>query len=118
MSLLSNFAVETLLAHSVNTDGVQQQLIKHLGNVASLAQEFGQVFSEANAARVAGSLHDIGKAKTAWQTRLLALEAGQEPGFDGISHDHKFSSAVYAWSQGMQDIAQVIAGHHGGMVLL
>jgi CRISPR-associated endonuclease/helicase Cas3 len=118
MSLVSSFAAETLLAHSINTDGVQQQLVKHLENVASLAQEFGQVISEENAACVSGLLHDLGKAKTSWQTRLEMLQRGEEPAFSQVLHDHKFTSAVYAWTQGMQDIAQVIAGHHGGMINL
>jgi hypothetical protein len=44
------------------------------------------------------------------------LAAGEKVIWDEQAHDHKMASALYAHERGMCDIAQVIAGHHGGML--
>ena len=104
-----------LFAHSKNRDGNRQTLQEHLANVASLAEVFAADFGGQGDARLAGLLHDIGKVGD-WQERLLELEAGKHPAFDKVRHDHKMASAAYAYQQGLTDVAQVIAGHHGGMM--
>jgi CRISPR-associated endonuclease/helicase Cas3 len=105
---------DELLAHSRNPSGVQQSLEEHLYNVADLAEAFASEFNEGRAGRLAGLLDDLGKAKPAWQERLHALESGAAPQWNEIQHDHKMTAAAFAWERGFRDIAQVIAGHHGG----
>jgi CRISPR-associated endonuclease/helicase Cas3 len=113
---MSAAPIDELLAHSRNPSGVQQALEEHLHKVADLAGAFASEFNEERAGRVAGLLHDLGKAKQSWQERLRALEAGVKPKWNEVQHDHKMTSAAYAWDRGFRDIAQIIAGHHGGML--
>src|SRR5512133_968530 len=105
---------KAILAHSGNNEGARQTLLLHLARVAVSAKNFAAAFGESDAARTAGLLHDIGKARTAWQERLAALAAGERPTFDEMLHDHKMAGAAFALSKNLRDIALVIAGHHGG----
>ena len=108
--------LDRLVAHSANAAGVEQGLEEHLLNVAALAEQFAVALGEQQAARITGLLHDIAKARDSWRARLAILAAGGKLAWDEQAHDHKLTSALYAWNQGMLDVAQVIAGHHGGML--
>jgi len=109
--------VETLIAHSRNKSGERQTLLDHLCLVANLADLFAAHISPESAqlAKLAGYLHDIGKAKQSWQDRLFALEEGHKLEWNDVLHDHKMCSAVFAWQRGLTNLACIIAGHHLGM---
>lgn len=103
-----------LLAHSSNKAGNRQTLADHLNHVAALAEKFAAPFSEEATARFVALTHDLGKAKTTWQERLLQLEAGLNPAFDQIKSDHKMAGAAYAY-RFSASAALAVAGHHGGV---
>lgn len=98
-------------------DGTQEAVINHLIEVGELAAVFGAEFGSSAAARLIGSLHDIGKYGRGFQRRILA---------NGPKVDH---SSVGSWfvahllgngADGKMDplaylLAYCIAGHHGGL---
>lgn len=100
------------IAHTTN--GIQRQgLLEHLQNVAELAARFAQPFGASDLAYLAGLLHDIGKFDPAFQHYLLDAEAN--PKQHGRGPDHKGAGAVLAVQKGIEALAFLIAGHHGGL---
>lgn len=92
-----------------------QPLSEHLENVSELAASFAEPFGCAEWAKVAGCLHDIGKACEEFQRRLQ----GKHPPID-----HSIAGAVFAdkttiyAKDGIDEgslLATVIAGHHLGL---
>jgi len=67
-------------AHSVNVCGRRRRLSAHLRATADLAREFAAPFGAGDLAAALGLLHDAGKASTAWQRRLLMVEAARGKG--------------------------------------
>jgi CRISPR-associated endonuclease/helicase Cas3 len=100
-------------AHSKNAQGNRQELSQHLTAVAEQAAEFARSFSAHDLAYYAGLLHDIGKLDPAFQRYLLEAEAN--PGLHRHGPDHKGAGAVLVKSLGLDLLALVIAGHHGGL---
>lgn len=103
--------MEKYYAHSgKNADKSDWQGLKeHLLGVAELAEEFASVFGAGDWGRVAGLLHDAGKATTRFIERL-----------EGSSRrvDHSTFGArlavEHAGNLG-QLLSYVVAGHHGGL---
>lgn len=101
---------------SVSSDeSTWQPLLEHLENVADIAAGFAQSFGASDWARVAGYLHDAGKACDEFQLRLK----GRHPAID-----HSIAGAFIADSSsrlqgvGVREgsvLAPLIAGHHIGL---
>jgi len=103
--------MEEFYAHSTDSPDKAdwQRLEDHLRGVARLAEEFATVFGAGDWGRLAGLLHDVGKATKAFQRRL-----------EGSSQrvDHSTFGARLAKEHvgclGML-LSYLIAGHHGGL---
>ncbi len=103
-------------AHSVSGQDkkVWQVLSDHLSRVADLAATFGEPLGIANAVRLAGILHDLGKYTPEFQARLDGSKIAAEHAIDGACH-------VMTLAQTADDkivaelIAYAIAGHHAGL---
>jgi CRISPR-associated helicase Cas3/CRISPR-associated endonuclease Cas3-HD len=95
------------LAHSRNTAGRVDFLADHLLLVADRAAEYAAAFGEADEARLAGLLHDLGKYGPRFQRRL----AGQEAGID------HWSAGAWVAIKQFKSVAAALAiqGHHLGL---
>jgi CRISPR-associated helicase Cas3/CRISPR-associated endonuclease Cas3-HD len=105
-------------AHSIHQDNVKdadgikewQTLSDHLNGVADFAEEFARPFHMESLARIAGLLHDYGKATEDFQKRL----AGSKKPVD-----HKSAGAEYAHEHYKNFIGKIlkycIYGHHNEM---
>ncbi len=104
-------------AHSTAAlDGSDWQPLQgHLRQTAMRAEMFGSKFGAANAAALAGWLHDLGKYSEAYQAYI----AGRGPG--GVDHSTAGAQQVLKLGlkgkdRGMAElIAYAIAGHHAGL---
>lgn len=92
-----------------------QTLREHLQAVADAAAAFAAAFGAASLGRIAGLLHDLGKAAALFQQRLRGKK---------IKVDHSSAGArelLNAWGATAVDrllariLAYCIAGHHGGL---
>ena len=91
-----------------------QKLAPHLKGVARLSRQFAEAARPADenfaqAAELAGLLHDIGKYRTEFQDMLLGRHPKNE------LTRHKQAGAAIASDQRRLDLAFAIAGHHGGL---
>ena len=125
------------LAHvRKNEDGSweKQTFAEHLEAVSRLAAEFASAFASEDWGRIAGRLHDLGKALPAWQKHLKD-DSGCEPelvqkldGDGGSAPQHSVAGAVAAVCDflGRKEpmdvpavcawaLAYAIAGHHAGL---
>ncbi len=107
-----------MYAHSLEGQAVAnwEPLSHHLAAVATRAAEFAAVFGWAEAARVAGLLHDIGKASGAFQAYIATSRTGA-PGPKGPDHSTagaREAIAAYGETFGRM-LACAIAGHHAGL---
>lgn len=103
-------------AHSHKDPARWQTLAEHLRHVANLARDRAEracpgVPEFADAAELAGLLHDLGKYRTEFQQYL---RSGGPRG--AVSTRHKQAGAAQAYAPGNRvDLAFAIAGHHGGL---
>lgn len=105
-----------LYAHSTESpDGHNwEPLADHLNAVGNLAAGYAAAFGSTEVARLAGLLHDLGKAKPRFQRRLVDPSV-QEP------HSGEGARFVSEQLRGVVDqllarcIAHCIAGHHTGL---
>jgi CRISPR-associated endonuclease/helicase Cas3 len=86
-----------------------QPLEDHLCNVAKLAEEFAAVFGAGAWGRVAGLLHDAGKATRAFQERL----EGSPQRVDHSTFGARLAQE-YGGRLGLL-LSYMIGGHHGGL---
>lgn len=97
-------------AHSTDDASKQnwQPLDDHLVEVGKLAQEFSSAFQAPEWGKLAGMLHDLGKATPQFQKRLEG----------GPKVDHSSAGARYLYDKNASYgafIGQLIAGHHSGL---
>ena len=102
-------------AHSRNAQGERHELLVHLQEVASLAECFARPLHAPEIAHWLGLWHDLGKISPAFQSYLLASEAGRRP--PGRSPDHKGAGTLQAIRQ-LGPLGLIIQGHHGELATL
>lgn len=107
-----------LYAHSLPDKSKEkwEPLAHHLAAVGDRAAEFAQVFGLAEAARIAGRLHDIGKCSAAYQNYIAqpAADGVQTSGPDHSTAGARVASTAYRGPLGRM-LAFAIAGHHAGL---
>lgn len=102
------------IAHTKNSAGQRQDLVDHSQNVADAAANFAMRFGAEKLAYQAGILHDIGKFNPTFERYLLDAEA--IPAAHKRGPDHKGAGATLARQMGLDALAFLIAGHHGGLM--
>lgn len=97
--------MEELLAHK------DQPLAQHLAEVGERAARFAAKFNAEAFGRVAGELHDLGKAEAEFQKRVRSDDK------EGQKQPHAHHGAALALSQEVPDwvVALAINGHHAGL---
>ncbi|MBZ5522676.1 MAG: CRISPR-associated endonuclease Cas3'' [Acidobacteriia bacterium] len=97
----------TLLAHP------EQSLAEHLKRVSEKAALLAENFGGSDHARVAGLLHDLGKAEQEFQKRINhALGKSKE---DGKKQPHALHGTALALERQLWPVAFSIYGHHAGL---
>ncbi len=106
-------AAQQYFAHSATGTqfGSGQPLLDHLTGVAAIARTNGAKFGAAEAAYLAGLLHDLGKYSLEFQRKLAG---------ENIRVDHSTAGAYIAAQENRfgpvgKLIAYAIAGHHAGL---
>lgn len=106
-----------LLAHSppdVEPGAEWHRLTEHLAGTAELARIHMEPTGNGGWGRLAGLLHDLGKATPEWQAYLQKAHAA--PNGSHAKVDHKLSGACFAQTLASGiPLALSIAGHHGGL---
>ena len=103
---------KTYYAKSILSNGRQPTVKEHLTRVAELAREYGAELSMADAAELAGRLHDFGKYGELFQ-KLLRDEVR------GVNHAACGAALLAQMGRGKKGfipIVEAIRGHHDGLV--
>ena len=98
--------MKPLLAH------VDQSLISHLEGVSHKTRAFSAAFAGTEQGKLAGLLHDIGKAEAEFQKRIHSNDT------DGDKQPHAHHGAAYALREcnpAQWPVALVVNGHHAGL---
>ena len=96
-----------LLAHK------DQSLVSHLEGVSQRAESFAAAFGAAEQGRIAGLVHDLGKAETEFQKRIHTDDRGE-----GKKQPHAHHGAAYALrlcDPAQWPVALAVNGHHAGL---
>lgn len=101
------------IAHSRNHDGKRHLLVTHLKAVAALAAEFAESLHASSLARYLGLWHDLGKFHPAFQQYLQDVERPDNERRRGP--DHKAAGVRKAFEVGLEPLALLLQGHHGGL---
>ncbi|SFU53278.1 CRISPR-associated endonuclease/helicase Cas3 [Methylobacterium sp. 174MFSha1.1] len=101
-----------VFAHSVPGQSTAQwePLADHLARVGDTAARFADVFGWGELARLAGTLHDVGKASEAFQAYLHARASSCDHSTAGA----RVAVAEYPLPVGRM-LATIVAGHHAGL---
>ncbi|TNC14386.1 CRISPR-associated endonuclease Cas3'' [Methylobacterium terricola] len=99
-------------AHSVPGHAITQwePLADHLAQVGDAAARFADAFGWGELARLAGTLHDVGKASETFQSYLHGLASSCDHSTAGA----RVAVAEYPGAVGRM-LAVIVAGHHAGL---
>jgi CRISPR-associated endonuclease/helicase Cas3 len=86
-----------------------QPLVDHLKDVGELAAGFAVAFDAKEYARLAGLLHDLGKAENEFQKRIMSNDK------KGEKEPHAHHGAALAIKRQAWPIAFAVNGHHAGL---
>ena len=95
-----------------------QTLGAHLAAVAERAAAFAQPFGSGEWARLLGEIHDLGKARSAFQSYLRHANGLNDPDYDASDHSHSGAGACWAnakFGKLGRILAYCVAGHHAGL---
>ncbi len=87
----------------------EHSLAAHLLAVGNTAAEFARHFRGEDHARLAGLLHDLGKAEPEFQKRVATNNK------DGKKQPHAYHGAALALSKDIWPVAFAVNGHHAGL---
>lgn len=107
-------------AHSRN--GAQQSawqtLLSHSEAVAGLCSNFASPFNSGECGRVVGAIHDLGKARSSFQSYLRRCNGIEDSEADHGDHSHSGAGACWLWNSERKlakILAYCVAGHHAGL---
>ncbi|MBP5639228.1 MAG: hypothetical protein J6X55_07110, partial [Victivallales bacterium] len=90
----------SLFAHSNGPDKATWQLLEdHLENVASSAANYAKPFNSSFHAQLLGWIHDIGKARTSFQSYLFHCNGIEDIESDFSDHSHSGAGACWLASR-------------------
>jgi CRISPR-associated endonuclease/helicase Cas3 len=103
--------MKTPYAHSLDNQPEEkwQSLEQHLLAVATIAADFSKVFDACEWGRAVGLLHDLGKARQAFQD-MLSGKRGKD-----WETRHAIYGAKAAFTNNSLPLAFAVAGHHAGL---
>lgn len=110
----------TCYAHSLpeRDPSEWQTLEEHSRNVAELAAKFAAPFGCAEAARLLGLVHDLGKARNTFQGYLRRQNELDDSSYDSGEHGHSGAGACWL-SQELGGFGELLSycvmGHHAGL---
>lgn len=99
-------------AKSKLASGLQPTVAEHLCRVAEEAGRLGSVFGRADATRLAGQFHDIGKYGLRFQKVLTGEQTGVDHAFSGAALLYKLCAPNGRLSQTYVPIVEAILAHH------
>ncbi len=108
-----------VFAHSSGGDVSKWQTLQdHCEAVAELSESFADSFASGIYGRLVGELHDVGKARSAFQSYLKRCNGIEDSEADGDNHSH--SGAGACWLEKNcgaigKALAYCVAGHHAGL---
>lgn len=95
-----------------------QPLETHSSGTSHLCAKFSQAFSSAILGCLLGSVHDLGKARPAFQQYLFRVNGLGDPCYDDDNHTHSGAAAVWLANRAGaigRALAYCAAGHHTGL---
>ncbi len=108
----------TPFAHSNGPDQASWQThAEHAANVASLAA-FATSFCSSAHGKLEGEVHDLGKARSAFQSYLRRCNGVEDEEPDFGDHTHSGAGACWLAQHGGgigKALAYCVAGHHAGL---
>ena len=107
-------------AHSVKGQPKEtwQTLEEHSRNVADLAAKFAAPFGSSEAAKLLGLVHDLGKARNAFQGYLRRQNELNDSSYDSGEHSHSGAGACWLFQElgGFGKLlSYCVMGHHAGL---
>ena len=110
----------TYYAHSAAGESREQwqTLEEHSRNVSKLAAKFAAPFGSSEAARLLGLVHDMGKARCAFQGYLLRQNELDDSLYDSGEHGHSGAGACWLFNEmgGFGELfSYCVMGHHAGL---
>ena len=98
--------------------GAWQTLSAHSENVARLASVFAAPFASSSQAELIGEVHDLGKARSSFQSYLRRCNGIGNSEQDDGDHSHSGAGASWLFQKAGplgKALAYCVAGHHAGL---